>query len=257
MSAVLNADDRQGPEAFRIPEHGSTSLTEATNNEAKDSGQIEQEIRDHAEGRKEKAPWAPEGFYWGYNKQGDPVLKPHEWFVRNVATDAERRYARAAEKHCKSEELKEIIETAGDELRDYLQSRRALNEKAYARKLKGEADDAAYQIVQAAKYRLDGIAQMERNRSYGKAAVDDRVQNLRHYQENSEYEGYALTRIVLRAAEGGDVMPVFDYMNAAWRVCNFSASKLTEYFAAKTRNEKKADNLEEQASRQEAEAFFD
>ena len=51
MSAVLNADDRQGPEAFRIPEHGSTSLTEATNNEAKDSGQIEQEIRDHAEGR--------------------------------------------------------------------------------------------------------------------------------------------------------------------------------------------------------------
>jgi hypothetical protein len=257
MSATLTADDRQGPETRRIPEHGSESLRDKTDNETPDTGNVEAQIRDHAEGRSQTKPWAPEGFYWGYNKKGDPSLRPHEWYVNDIAKDAENRLARAIDKHGKSEELKELIKAGAEELLGYLQTRKAINAKSFERKLKGEADDAAYQIVQAAKYRRDGLQMMENNRRNGYKADNDKVRALRGYADNSLYEGYALTQIVLQAAYGADVVPTFDYQAAAWRVCNWSAQRITETLMAKQRNERNADKLDDEAARMEAEAFFD
>jgi hypothetical protein len=261
MSAVLHDDDRSGPEARRIPEHGDESIRDRTNNETPDAPQIADDIRKAAEdkkaGRQSQAPWCPDGFYWGYNKQGDAVLKPQEWYVKDIAKDADQRFIRAMEKHGRSEELKAIIEAGSEELRGYLQSRRALNDKAFSRKAKAEADDAAYQIVQAAKYRKDGINMMENNRRNGYKAENEKVKNLRHYADQSLYEGYALTMIVLKACDGSDYVPVFDYEAAAWRVCNYSAQRLTESLMAKQRNDKASDKLEDEAVRVEANAYFD
>lgn len=260
-ATILDTEQREGPEAFRVPEHGSESIKDRTDHEVPDAPQIAEDIRKAAEdkkaGRQSQAPWCPDGFYWGYNKQGDAVLKPQEWYVKDIAKDADNRFIRAMEKHGRSDELKEIIKAGAEELRGYLQTRRALNDKAFARKAKAEADDAAYQIVQAAKYRKDGINMMENNRRNGYKAENDKVKNLRHYADQSLYEGYALTSIVLKACEDSDYVPVFDYEAAAWRVCNYSASRLTETLMAKQRNDKRSDKLEDEAAVTEATAYFD
>lgn len=257
MSAVLEADDRSGP-TMSAPEE--QSIRERTDAEVPDAPQIADDIRKAAEdkkaGRASETPWSPEGFYWGYNKQGDAVLKPQEWYVKDIATDAEHRLVAAIAKHGKSEELRERIKRASAALKEYLQERRAINDKSFARRLKAEADDASYQIVQAAKYRRDGITQMENNRRNGYSAENQKTKDLRNWMENSMYEGYALTMIVLSAAEDSDVTPTFDYTAAAWRVCNYSAQRLTETLMAKQRNNTKADNLAEQAARTEAESYF-
>ena len=261
-ATLLNTDEREGPETRRIPEHGSVTNAEKLEAEQPDTvSEINQtrEANDaRRQGKQAQTPWCPEGFYWVIDKNGEPTaLKPTRDFVMLVAREAVDRYQRAGQLHGKSTELAALIESGASELKEYLFTRKAINPMSFNRKMKGEADDAAYQIVQAAKYKLDGMARMRNNTLKGYKAEDDTVKKLKHYADNSMYEGYALHRIVLKACEDTDYVPTFDYEAAAWRVCNFSASKLTDSLLGKTRNEQANDRLDEEAAKIEAEKYFD
>jgi hypothetical protein len=261
-TATMIADDRQGPEALRIPEPGETTNAQKTDAELPDTTAEINETRqandNRHNGKGNQLPWCPDGFYWVVDRHGEPFkLAPTRDFVKLVAKEAVERFLKASQLHGKSEELKALIESGASELREYLFTRKAINPMSFARKMKGEADDAAYQIVQAAKYKLDGMSRIRNNLSKGYKPEDDTVKKLKHYADNSMYEGYALHMIVQMACNDTDFVPTFDYEAAAWRVCNFSASKLTESLLGKARNEKDAERLDEQAAKIEAERYFD
>lgn len=254
MSAVMQADERQGPEAQRIPEHGSVTNIEKTNSEVPDTGEAINERRDAQPAKK---VWCPEGFYWVVNGAGEPVkLAPSKDFVKRLAADAVDRFNVGARRHGTADETKQLIETGGEELKAWLQTRKAINDMAYAKVLKQQCDDASYQLVQAAKYRADGMARMRNNLDRGFKGEDDTVKKLRTYGDNAIWEGYMLTRIVL-AACADEAPPTFDYEAAAWRACNYSAGKLTDTILGNARNKLNEDRLDQQASNLEAQKYFD
>lgn len=247
MSAVLTAEDRQGPEATRIPEPGDTSNAAKTAGETPEQG-AEPEAR---------TPWAPDGYYWT-TRGGMQVLKPHIWMVQNVAAEADVAWQHAHKKFADSNECKVLIEVGGSELKAYLETRRAINDKSFARVLKAQADDASYQIVQAAKYKLDAESRARKTAESGRSIDSDQtIKNLRNWSQNSLREGYLLMGIVSGAAADSDVAPVFDFRAAAQRVCDWSAYRLTDTLGARNKANAEEAKLAEVAAKRDLESFYD
>lgn len=246
-ATILDTDEREGP-ATRLPEENQ-SLTQRTDAELPDTGS--------ERGDETKQPWAPDGMFWAKNRNGDMVLRPADWYVRDVAAEADAALITAYTKFRDSNECKDLIQQGSEALREYLLTRKAINDKSFERKLKQECDDAAYQITQAAKYKIDAMARMRNAREQGRSLVNDKtLANLKHWGNNSLREGYILTKTVLAAVEDLVNPPTFDYVAAAKRVCDWSAYRLTESLQAKLRNEQKANELDEEATQRDGEAFF-
>ena len=246
MSVVLQTDERSGPETL-LPEKNA-SLTTRTDQETREADPRAEKLKDR---------WAPQGYFWAFNsKTGAYYLRPAEWMVKNVAAEADSVLQDAIRRYTGSEECKTLAKVGGAELRAYLQTRRAINDKAYARKLKQECDDAAYQMVQAAKYKLDAIDRMRDLKEKGRSIDnDERIGNLKNWAKNSQREAHILTQLILTAAE--DEVPTFDYANAAQRVCDWSAYRLTETLNKKIKAEGEQEKLSEEAAEQEMQQFFD
>ncbi len=242
-------EERQGPEAQRIPPHGETNSTNIrTNAEQPDTGD---------ERESDKLPWAPYGFTWHTNQQtGQLYLLPTQEYQLAIIKGAEECFIDAIHKFRDSAECAGLIETLGNELRDTLQSRRAINDMSYSRVLKRECDDASYQIVQAAKYRIDAEEQMRQQIEWGETSKrKEKIETLRDYAKKSQREGYILSCALLKACES-EKPPVFDYAAACRRTTEYSARKLTETLGARLKNERNAQKFDAAAFKQDLDNFW-
>jgi len=245
MSAVLQADDHQGPKAQRVPNTARSATPAHVGGAAGGGAEVS------------NVPWAPDGYFW-ITRNGARVLRPHLWMVNDVTAEAEIAWQHARKKFADSAECKNLIATGGAELKAYLETRRAINDKSFARVLKAQADDAAYQIVQAAKYKLDAETRARQTIERGRSVDNDQtIKNLRNWSQNSLREGYILMGIVSKAADDSDVVPVFDVKAAAQRVCDWSAYRLTETLGARMKASEEAEKLAEDAAKRDLENFYD
>lgn len=249
---VLQADDRQGP-AMRVDDNNE-GVNGHTNAEQPDVPNTQPD--DNKPAKPTASWWAPDGFYW--TKQfGQNVLKPHGWLIESVVKEADFAYINAMSIFGDSNECKSLIKTGGEELLAYLQTRKAINDKAFDRKLKQEADDAAYQVVQAAKYKLDAESRARSNRENGYSNTDDeKLNGLRTWSKASLREGYILAGIVFAACKDEGVVPTLDFRGAATRVCGWSAKRLTETLAARFSAQEAQQERSEKAADVEMTDFY-
>lgn len=186
--------------------------------------------------RKEKLTddFEPYGMYWFKNRSGDIVLRCHEWFIQQIVKNAGDLVGQASEMFSKDTEAQELVEQLTTGLRDYIQTRTAINEMSGARKLNQEMGDAEYQFCQAAKYWIDAQQKAEYALQRGQQLDDvPQIRQLREYANTSLREGYIINQAVIRAA---DRPPMMKLHPSAQRVAEFSAKKLTEWFAARRKN---------------------
>lgn len=202
-------------------------------------GIIEYQAQEHPEVRpgdeaRKSSDTEPYGMYWHREGTRSPVLRAHEWFYLQVATTAEQVLA-AGMKECKDPASQQQINDMAAALREYIQCRTAINHMAGERKLKGEADDACYQLAQAAKYFIDATQAAQKCIDSG-FNIDDnkRINALKERSTVAMCEGYMIAQAVLRAA---DRPPNFDLRLASRRVVDYSCRKLTEWFAARREHE--------------------
>ena len=250
-NTVLHAEDHQGP-TMSIPD--TAGATTRTNAETPDT------TNTIVESKKDKPSaaswWAPDGFYWT-KRGGQDLLLPHAWLIDNVVKEADLAYINAMSIHGDSNECKNLIKTGGEELLAYLQTRRAINDKSFDRKVKQEADDAAYQIVQAAKYKLDAESRARSNRENGYSNSDDeKLNGLRAWSKASLREGFILMGIVYAAIKDEPTVLVIDFRAAAVRVCGWSAKRLTETLAARFSAQEKRAERDEEATEIELKDFY-
>ena len=181
----------------------------------------------------------PHGMYWHRDRGGQLSLRPHQWFIDDVAKTAESVLA-AAIKECNDQETRDLIKSMADSLREYVECRRAINPMAGDRKLKGEADDACYQLAQAAKYFIDATQAAQRCIENGyNLDGNKRIEGLKERSSVAMREGYMIAQAVILAAP---TPPKFDTKLAAKRVVEYSCRKLTEWFAARREHEANRDS---------------
>lgn len=197
------------------------------------------EERPGDEPRKDSGETEPHGMYWHRDRDGQPYLRPHQWFIDDVAKTAEAVLA-AAVKECNDAETREAIKSMSCSLREYVESRTAINPMAGPRKLKGEADDACYQLAQAAKYFIDATQAAQRCIENGyNLDGNKRIEGLKERSSVAMREGYMIAQAVIMAAP---TPPKFDTKLAAKRVVEYSCRKLTEWFAARREHEANRDS---------------
>lgn len=206
----------------------------------------------HDAERRKSSETEPHGMYW-HRHNGQLVLKPHQWFLDDVARTADHVLALAVSE-CSDEASKDLIRSMASSLREYIECRKAINEMAANRKLKGEADDACYQLAQAAKYFIDATQQAQRCQDMGYNTDDnEKIKNLRARTEVAMKEGYMIAQAVILAS---DIPPVFDMKLAARRVVEYSCRKLTEWFAARRENEAGRDSHRDAGAKLDLESFL-
>lgn len=184
----------------------------------------------------------PHGMFWHRSQVGmPPVLKAHPWFYAQVERTADEILGIACEQLGKDADTQATITLMANALREYITSRNAINEMAGARKLKQEADDAAYQLCQAAKYYLDATERAQFHLARGNSIDDNKqLERLRTLSENSMREGYAIAQAVLRASDA----PVsIDFKLGAKRVVDYSCRRLTEWFSKRRQNQEQQQSL--------------
>jgi hypothetical protein len=207
----------------------------------------------HDEERSKHSETEPHGMYW-QRVNGQLVLRPHAWFLADVAKTADLVLAKGIDQYGRDKETQEQVRTMADALRGYIECRRAINQMAGDRKLKGEADDACYQLAQAAKYFIDASQAAERCVENGYNIDDNRqIQNLRERSTVAMREGYMIAQAVILAAP---TPPVFDMKLATKRVVEYSCRKLTEWFAARREHEANRDERRAQGAALDLERFL-
>jgi hypothetical protein len=203
---------------------------------------IAHEIASEQTERKEKLTndFEPYGMYWE-KQYGRLVLRCHEWFVKQIEVSADSLVAQASSMFAKDEEAQELIAQLADALRDYLRTRKAINEMAGDRKLKQEMGDAEYQFTQAAKYWIDAQNKAEYALERGQNIDDnEQIHRLKEYASTSLREGYIISQAVIRAS---DTPPSIDFKASSKRVAEYSAKKLTEWFSKNRENKEKEGKL--------------
>lgn len=194
----------------------------------------------------------PHGMYW-HRQNGQLVLRPHQWFIEDVAKTADK-ILEAACTEFNDKETQALIRDMGDALRSYVECRRAINDMAGDRKLKGEADDACYQLAQAAKYYIDAMQAAQRCVDNGyNIDGNKRIESLQERTSVAMREGYMLAQSVILAAP---TPPAFDMKLASRRVVEYSCRKLTEWFAARRQHEGTRDENRMKAAALELSKFL-
>lgn len=197
----------------------------------------------------------PHGMFWfRASANAAPVLKAHTWFYRQVATTADAILAEACGRYGKDKPLQEEISAMSAALREYIDSRKALNEMSAARKAKGEADDAAYQLCQSAKYCIDAYEKTQFRLARGEPIDgNEQIARLQELSEVAMREGYAIAQAVIRASDGPLAL---DFDLAARRVVDYSCRKLTEWFAARRQNQDQAQRVQQLGAALDLRQFF-
>lgn len=180
----------------------------------------------------------PHGMYWDKDRHGVLLLRPHPWFIADVAKTAELAMLKGMRK-CGDDD-KAVIRDMARGLRDYIECRHAINQMAGPRKLKCEADDACYQLAQAAKFSIDAaeLSKSLQERGFN-PDNSDKIKKLLGDAEKAAKEGYMIAQAVIIAA---DKPPLFDLQNASRRVVDYSCRKLTDWYAARREREANRDS---------------
>jgi hypothetical protein len=174
---------------------------------------------------------APTGYYWAMGASGNLELKTQPWFAVKIAAEADTIFGNMREKLSKDPDTLESVQVMADGLRAYLDERYKYNEMVVMRKLKQEADDACYQLCQAAKYYLDALERAQSGANRGQDMSDDqRIETLSDLSMKSATEGYVVAAAIFAAA---DEHIELNFAGAAKRVADYSARKLTEWYAAR------------------------
>jgi hypothetical protein len=176
----------------------------------------------------------PHGMVWT-RRNGVLVLQAQGWFVAQIAKQADEVFLHMRDELNKDPELNEQISAMSDGLERYLATRKELNEMAWARKMRQELDDSCYQFCQAAKYWLDAMERAQFAVKRGLNISDDAtIQKLKDLSESAAREGIAVAMAVYRIT---DISLEMNFHTAAQRVADYSARKLTEWYAQKRVNE--------------------
>lgn len=205
--------------------------------------------------RKEKLTddFEPYGMYWSKD-YGRLQLRCHDWFVNQIAKNASDLVGQASSMFYQVGGVEELIQQLTYALKDYIQTRTAINQMSGDRKLKQEMGDAEYQFCQAAKYWIDAQQKAQYALERGQQ-IDDvpQIRTLQEYASTSLREGYIICQAVIRAA---DKPPMMDFMPAARRVAEYSAKKLTEWFAKRRQNKEAESKLANVGAALELVKFF-
>lgn len=244
---VLVPEDPQGP-ASKTPGHevpsdagarGPSDEGEGARTPPRDHGSVTE--RTASEVTENEVPsgsvTTPHGYFWTRDAGGHLILKPSNWFVTQIAQQADEIFASMREKLSKDEDVQDDIIGMAAALEQYWGYRAKYNQMAGDRKLRGELDDACYQLCQSAKYYLDAMERAQDGANKGRDISDDqRIQTLSDLSKSSAIEGYVIAAAVYQVSDQALTM---NFSAAAWRVANYSARKLTEWFAAREEANKK------------------
>lgn len=232
---VLSADDVQGPKSRGIL--SLKGINDYVSAELADNQPVPSDEPPHTRERTE-----PYGMYW-IKHNSTMQLRPHDWFIKQVASYADGIFGQMHESWARDPETAGRVTELRTSLGSYLSARQELNEYAYGRKLKQEADDACYQMCQAAKFFIDATEKAKWLLDNGRDLEgNQQLQNLKALAEKAGYEGYVL----MRAVRAIDAKVKLDFEPSAKRVIEWSCRKLTEWFAARESNidnEQKLKNL--------------
>lgn len=197
----------------------------------------------------------PHGMFWFRSSANAmPVLKAHEWFYRQVAATADAVLAEACQRYGRDKPLQEQIAAMSAALREYIDCRKSINDMSAARKFKQEADDAAYQLCQSAKYVLDAHEKTQFRLARGEPIdSNEQIARLRELSETSLLEGYVIAQAVIRASP--EPMGL-NFELASRRVVDYSCRKLTEWFAARRQNQDQAQRVQQLGAALDLSRFF-
>lgn len=167
-------------------------------------------------------------------------LRPHPWFVRQIAVNAEHVFQITRETLGTDPDIVSEYTSIGDSLRDYIEARAQLNEMVRARKVRQELDDAAYQFCQAAKYKIDAEERAKYLVSRDEDPLDnEQINALIERAQQAAHEGFILAYAIQHAGYPS----YMDFATAAKRVLDYSCKRLTEWFAQRRRNTQQQNQL--------------
>lgn len=188
----------------------------------------------------------PHGMYWHVNQYctcdmpknvmphvgecqfGRRYLRPHAWFVRYIAVQADDIFMTTREAIGKDEEFITRYQAIGDSLKAYIEERVQVNKMVAERKFRQELDDAAYQFCQAAKYKVDAEERAKFLVARDQDAIDnEQINALINRAQESAYEGI----VVAYGVQHAGCTQQMNFNGAAKRVVEWSCKRLTDWFA--------------------------
>lgn len=181
----------------------------------------------------QKTETEPHGMYWHRGPDGALVLKPHPWFIKYIAQQAETVFVATRAAYVDTKEFREEFYALSEALQEYIAQRGRLNPTAADRKLKQELDDAAYQLCQAAKFKCDAEERAKFLVERDEDPLDnEQISKLIDRAQEAAHEGLVIAYAVSHAGCG----LVMDFNYGAKRVLDYSCRRLTEWFAQRRQN---------------------
>jgi hypothetical protein len=175
----------------------------------------------------------PHGMYWIRDPDNSLRLRPHDWYVRYIAVQADSIFQLTREIEGDDPTVIKTYRRLGRTLNAYISRRSQINEMVASRKLRQELDDAAYQFCQAAKYQLDAEQKakfiLERE---GDILDNEQINQLILRAQQAAHEGFVLA-YAIRSTGCDESM---NFQVSAKRVLEYSCRKLTEWFAQRRKN---------------------
>jgi hypothetical protein len=175
----------------------------------------------------------PHGMYWVRDAENNLRLRPHDWYVRYIAVQADEIFQLTRESEGDDPVVIETYHQMGRALNAYIEQRSQINEMVAKRKLRQELDDAAYQFCQAAKYKIDAEQKakfiLERE---GDILDNEQINQLIERASQAAHEGFVLA-YAIRSTGCDETM---NFQTSAKRVLEYSCRKLTEWFAQRRKN---------------------
>lgn len=241
--SVLTSDERQGPAAMQTP--ATKTINDFIAAEMPETHGVRETPPVTQSSESE-----PHGMYWGE----DGRLRPHQWFIEQIVATADEVFSMARDRWSTDEESKELVNALSLSLRDYVETRTAINSYAGPRKIKQEMDDACYQLAQSAKFYIDATEKAQWSIARG-VSIDDNPQiaKLMEMSRQSAREGFILAQAVVAAAPGKALMEI---RPSAVRVAEFSCRKLTEWYATRRTNLTAQERMNKISAALEISKFF-
>lgn len=175
----------------------------------------------------------PHGMYWSRDEHGALRLRPHDWYVRLIAVQADEIFQLTRDSAANDEEIVKLYTATGAALREYLDCRNQINSMVVSRKVRQELDDASYQFCQAAKYKSDAEEKarfiIERD---GDILDNEQINQLINRAHEAAHEGF----VIAYAIQSIGYCEQMNFLASSRRVIEYSCRKLTEWYAQRRRN---------------------
>lgn len=175
----------------------------------------------------------PHGMYWTRDAQNNLRLRPHDWYVRYIAVQADEIFQLTRDAIGNDPAIIIAYKKLGRTLNAYIARRARINEMVATRKMRQELDDAAYQLCQAAKYKVDAEQKaqfiIERD---GDIFDNEQINQLVERADQAAHEGFILAYAIYSAGHTDRM----NFETSSRRVLEYSCRKLTEWFAQRRKN---------------------